>query len=184
MQMDKAETYIIPLKDLSLGNHEYDFLLEDEFFERIDAPEVKKGSVKVNVSLKKTSHSFEISFYSKGYVYVPCDRCLEDMKQEIETENQLVVKFGDAYEEVDETLIVVPEYPGEIDLSWYMYEFIALDIPMRHVHPEGECSEEMASKLRGYLREERGEGEDENESGEIDPRWSGLQKLLEDKGNN
>ena len=154
MQMDKAETYIIPLKDLSLGNHEYDFLLEDEFFERIDAPEVKKGSVKVNVSLKKTSHSFEISFYSKGFVYVPCDRCLEDMKQEIETENQLVVKFGDAYEEVDETLIVVPEYPGEI------------------------------AKLRGYLREERGEGEDENESGEIDPRWSGLQKLLEDKGNN
>ncbi|MCQ2208967.1 MAG: DUF177 domain-containing protein [Paludibacteraceae bacterium] len=179
--MDKKETYIIQLKDMPLGTQEYSFQLGDEFFERIEAPEVKRGSVAVKVSLKKSSHSCEFTFVSDGFVYVPCDRCLEDMKQEITSEDQLVVKFGDEYEEVDDKLVVIPDYPGEIDLSWFMYEFIALAIPIQHVHPEGECSEEMMSKLNNYLIEERtgDEEEEDNSSKEIDPRWEGLRKLLD-----
>lgn len=183
MQMDKKETYVIQLKDLPLGVQEYNFQLEDSFFERIEAPEVQRGSVAVNVSLKKSSQSCEFTFKTDGYVYVPCDRCLEDMKQEIESEDQLVVKFGDSFEEVDDKLVVIPEYPGEIDLSWYMYEFIALAIPIQHVHPEGECSEEMMSRLNNYLIEERSEDDSEDDQDEtqkeIDPRWEGLRKLMD-----
>lgn len=179
--MDNKETYVIQLKDLPLGTHEYEFRLEDAFFERIEAPEIQRGDVAVNVSLKKSAHSFEFNFELSGYVYIPCDRCLEDMKQEIEAENQLVVKFGDEFEEVDDTLVVVPEYPGEIDLSWYMYEFIALDIPVQHVHPEGECSEEMMTQLNSYLIGERTEEEEDanSDSDYVDPRWEGLRGLLD-----
>lgn len=187
--MEKNETYVISLRELSLGIHEYDFHLDDSFFEELDATEVRKGSVDVKVSVKKTQHSFNLHFDSKGVVMIPCDRCLEDMEQEIETSNELVVKYGDEFEEVDDQLIVIPEYPGEIDLAWYMYEFIALDIPIRHVHPNGECSGEMASQLNRYMTVEvddeddweDGSEDEESEEGEheIDPRWESLKGLLD-----
>ena len=74
---------------------------------------------------------------------------------------------------------------GQIDLSWYLYEFVALHIPIRHVHPEGECDEETYQALRKHLSVMRGEGEEENESGdagneaekETDPRWDALKKI-------
>ena len=39
--------------------------------------------VKVNVVLvvKKTSRAFELNFQTDGMVWVPCDRCLDDMEQ-------------------------------------------------------------------------------------------------------
>ncbi len=170
--------YIVSLRELSEGTYEYNFLLTDEFFESIEATETQKGEVNVKVSLRKTEHSSEFMFSFKGFVYVSCDRCMEDMRVNIDTEDKLVVKFGEEYEDEGDNLIVVPELPGEIDLSWHLYEFIALDIPIRHVHPEGECTGWVANELDKYLVEESPTGDGQNE--DIDPRWAGLKELLND----
>ncbi len=170
--------YVISLRELPEGTHEYNFLLTDEFFKSIEATETQKGEVDVSVSLKKSEHSSEFKFSFKGFVYVPCDRCMEDMKVDIDTEDKLIVKFGEEYEDEGDNLIVIPELPGDIDLSWHMYEFIALDIPIRHVHPEGECIGWVANELDKYLVEEGPTGDDANK--EIDPRWAGLKELFND----
>ncbi len=170
--------YIVSLRELSEGTYEYNFLLTDEFFESIEATETQKGEVNVKVSLRKTEHSSEFMFSFKGFVYVSCDRCMEDMRVNIDTEDKLVVKFGEEYEDEGDNLIVIPELPGEIDLSWHLYEFIALDIPIRHVHPEGECTGWVANELDKYLVEESPTGDGQNE--DIDPRWAGLKELLND----
>lgn len=173
--------YIISLRELPEGTYEYDFLLTDDFFESIEATETQKGEVKVKVNLRKSEYSSEFKILSKGYVYVPCDRCMEDMKVDIDTEDKLVVKFGEEYEDVGDALIVIPELPGEIDLAWHIYEFIALNIPIRHVHPDGECVGSIANQLNNYLVEESPVENNESESEEIDPRWAGLKKLLDDQ---
>lgn len=117
------------------------------------------------------------------------------MDQEISCEESLTVKFGEDKSEEDDRLVVVSEEEGEIDLSWYMYEFIALQIPIRHIHEAGECDEEMVKTLKKHLAVDRNEIEDsdddslasdvsseeseENTEREIDPRWNALKKLLD-----
>lgn len=182
--MGREETYIIPLKDLEVGTHQYRYTLDNRFFEEVEGPEIEKGDVQADVTVKKCEHSFLITFRLEGTIKVLCDRCLEEMDQPISCEESLTVKFGEDKSEEDDQLVVVSEEDGELDLSWYMYEFVALHIPIRHVHPEGECDEETAQALRAHLTFKRDEEEQtEEEQGdtptgeEIDPRWEALKKL-------
>ena len=58
----------------------FDFVLDSVFFADIDAPEVQRGKVNVSLLVKKTSHAFELDFQTDGVVWVPCDRCLDEME--------------------------------------------------------------------------------------------------------
>ena len=115
----------------------YEFVLDNLFFANIDGPEVQKGKVNVVLVVKKTSRAFELNFQTDGMVWVPCDRCLDDMEQPVSSTDKLLVKFGHEYAEEGDNLIVIPEEEGEINVAWFMYEFIALAIPMKHVHAPG-----------------------------------------------
>ena len=198
--MGKFSAYTIPLKDLSEGTHLYEYDLDNDYFSDIEGPEVPKGNVHAKVEVRKTSQAFELKFDIKGTVQIICDRCLEEMDQEIDTQDQLMVKFGPDYAEEGDSLIVVPEAEGDINIAWFLYEFIALNIPIRHVHPIGKCSKTMVSKLRRHLAHDANEeaeeediileedGSDEIEEGgseeTIDPRWEGLKILLNNDNNN
>ncbi|MBP5455456.1 MAG: DUF177 domain-containing protein [Paludibacteraceae bacterium] len=198
--MGKFSAYTIPLKDLSEGTHLYEYDLDNDYFRDIEGPEVPKGNVHAKVEVRKTSQAFELKFDIKGTVQIICDRCLEEMDQEIDTQDQLMVKFGSDYAEEGDSLIVVPEAGGDINIAWFLYEFIALNIPIRHVHPIGKCSKTMVSKLRRHLAHDANEeaeeediileedGSDEIEEGgseeTIDPRWEGLKILLNNDNNN
>jgi len=57
-----------------------------------------------------------------------------------------------------------------LSVAWYIYEFAALGIPMRHVHPDGECSQ---------MFETDSQAQDEEDEKPIDPRWSELKKILD-----
>ena len=106
----------------------YEFVLDNLFFANIDGPEVQKGKVNVTLVVKKTSRAFELNFQTDGMVWVPCDRCLDDMEQPVSSTDKLMVKFGHEYAEEGDNLIVIPEEEGEINVAWFMYEFIALAI--------------------------------------------------------
>ena len=186
------EIYDIPLKELSEGTHEYEFLLDDKFFEELEGPEIGRGNVEAFVSVKKTAHAFEIDFDLQGSITIQCDRCLDDMNLDVDCEERFLVKFGDEYSEEEGNLIVVPEAEGAINLAWYLYECIALRIPIRHVHPAGECNEAMVAKLRNHIATSADDDElyDNDEDEEdltpldseekaIDPRWEGLRKLID-----
>lgn len=195
--MEREDTYIVPLKDLEIGDHDFHYTLDDKFFETVDGPEVQSGNVQADITVRKTLHSFLITFNMEGTVKVLCDRCLNEMDQAIACEENFTVKFGEDKSEEDDKLVIVSEEEGEIDLSWYMYEFIALQIPIRHIHEAGECDEEMAKKLRKHLTYDKNELEDSDDGSlasdvsseeseddserEIDPRWNALKKLLDNK---
>ena len=54
-----------------------------------------------------------------GVVWVPCDRCLDDMEQPITSADKLMVKFGTEYAEEGDNLIVIPEEEGLINVAWF-----------------------------------------------------------------
>lgn len=197
--MGRFDAYKIPLRELSVGTHTYEIALDNDFFKNIDGPEVQKGKVNVHLTVKKGSQAFEMDFDIKGVVQIPCDRCLDDMDQEIECKNQLIVKYGKDYAEESDKIIVIPETEREINLAWFLYEFVALNIPMRHIHPVGKCSKGMVSKLKKHVatsKDEDGEGwedesvdfiededldiqSEENNEKDTDPRWDGLKNLID-----
>ena len=190
--MGKFELYTIDLKNLTPGTHEFEYLLEDKFFVDIDGNEVHKGHVHVQLAVKKSSVAFELNFQIAGTVIIPCDRCLDDMELPIETQDKLIVKFGKEYAEESDEIVIVPEEEGTINVAWFLYEFIALAISIKHVHAAGKCNKAMAAKLRQHTArslddlEEPLDEEQEEMSGEdaaVDPRWDALKGLLENDNN-
>ena len=164
---------------------EYQYQLDNEFFLDLDAPEVQKGQVNVTLKVRKTSGVYQLDFQTEGKVVVICDRCLDEMEQPIEAEDRLKVKLGSEFSEVDD-MVVVPEEEGYINVAWFIYEFIALSIPMKHVHAPGKCNKDMVNKLSKHLRVSADEEDDFEESDEfeetsqsMDPRWNELKKILD-----
>ena len=171
--MNSLELLKIDLKGLVDEETSLAFDLDDTYFEALDGAEVKKGSLHVSVSIRKATGFFELNFHTVGTVVVPCDRCLDDMDQPVKTSNRLIVKLGNEYSEEDD-IIVVPEDEGILDTSWIIYEFVALVIPIRHVHAPGKCNPAMTKALE-ELSADR--SSDEESSQAVDPRWEKLKNL-------
>ncbi|MBO4719253.1 MAG: DUF177 domain-containing protein [Prevotella sp.] len=171
--MCSLEQFKIDLKRLTdeVTTLEYD--LDNRFFAVLDGSELRQGTLHVSVSIRKATGFFELQFHFEGTVTVTCDRCLDDMDQPISTDNSLVVKLGTANSEEDD-VIIVPEDEGILDMSWLIYEFIMLAIPLKHVHAPGKCNPAM-SKVLEELSTDRSSDEESNQP--VDPRWSKLVEL-------
>jgi uncharacterized metal-binding protein YceD (DUF177 family) len=88
---------------------------------------------------------------------------------------KLIVRFGDEYNNDNEELLILPYGEHQIDVAQYIYEMIALSIPLKRVSPSAKDIEleelnEIEVKEEEQIKEE-----------EIDPRWAALKKLLTDK---
>lgn len=181
---------------MQVDSCKFEFVLDNLFFANIDGPEVQKGKVNVVLVVKKTSRAFEFNFQTDGSVWVPCDRCLDDMEQLISSTDKLLVKFGSEYAEEGSNLIVIPEAEGELNVAWFIYEFVVLSIPMKHVHAPGKCNKAMSSKLNKHLRTTASDNDDMSEEAfaapeedtelaneemetSVDPRWDELKKILD-----
>ena len=171
--MCDLERYKIDLKGLTDEVTTFDYDLDDAFFGALDETEVESGSLHVSLSIRKASGFFELLFHTVGNVEITCDRCLDLMEQPIETDNRLVAKLGSTNSEDDDT-VTVDENEGILDTAWYIYEFIALAIPIQHVHATGKCNPAMTKALEELSADRSG---DEESDQAIDPRWEALRKL-------
>lgn len=171
--MRDLKPFKIDLKALTDQVATYEFKLDDAYFEAIEAPDIQKGNLSVALSIRRMAGSFEFTFHIQGFVIVTCDLCLDEMQQPIDTENKLMAKFGEEYSD-DDDLIVVPEREGVLDISWFIYEFIDLSVPIKHVHAPGKCNAVMTKKLQ-ELSATRSSLEDGEKP--VNPRWAGLEKL-------
>ena len=171
--MEFLDQFRIDLKAMTGDSEERRFVLTDDFFAALDAPEVSRGRVTVDLQVRKVAGAFEFSFHTEGTVVVACDMCLDDIDLPVSSDDRLVVKLGNEYSEQDE-LIVVDENEGMLDTAWFIYEFIALAIPIRHVHAPGKCNAAMTETIE-RLSAARSSEEDGAQS--VDPRWAKLREL-------
>ena len=150
---------------------EYD--LDEQFFSSLDDAQIQSGSLHVSGSIRKATGFYELLLHTVGTVCVPCDRCLDMMDQPIEADLHLTVKLGS--EDTDEDdVIIVDEDEAILDISWLIYESIALAVPIQHVHQPGDCNVAMSEKLQ-ELSAARSSDADAQKP--IDPRWEALLKL-------
>ena len=172
--MCNLESFKIDLKGMKTDEQRLEFDLNDDFFKALDVSEVNGGALHVSVSIRKATGFYELQFHAEGTVTVPCDICLDDMDQPIETDHVLVAKLGAETNTEDDDVVTVDENEGILDTSWLIYEFIALAIPIKHVHAPGKCNSAMTQKLEELSGAVRS-GEEEAEA--IDPRWEKLKNL-------
>ncbi|MCG8409844.1 MAG: DUF177 domain-containing protein [Bacteroidales bacterium] len=176
--MENLSKYRIVYQGLSIGEHNFNFDIDDLFFESLEYSDIKKGKLETQILLKKKSSFLELDFDINGYIILTCDRCLDEYQQDIDYKGKLFVKFSEHDDDLADDVIVLSPSEHELDISHYIYESINLSIPLKRVHPningESTCNKEMLEKLEDYKIEESTE---EN----IDPRWNDLRKLMANK---
>jgi uncharacterized metal-binding protein YceD (DUF177 family) len=141
--------FIIPIKGLSVGKHEYAFAIDTPFFQEFEGSLISEAALKADVVLEKEVTWIKISGTVKGNVVVECDRCLEDLEIPVKTSLNLLVKFvrSEGEEDSDDVMILDPS-EAELDLSQFLYDYICLSLPIQRVHPKGKCNPLMLYKLK------------------------------------
>ena len=167
------ERFDIDLKALTDEVTPLSWELDDQYFNALEEVQVQGGSLHVSGSIRKTVGFFELLLHTVGTVRIPCDRCLEMMDQPIVAELRLVVKLGAEYNE-DDDIITVDENKGVLNTAWFIYESIALAVPIQHVHQPGDCNDAM---MRVLAEHSAARSSDADATQEIDPRWSALLKV-------
>ena len=166
------ERFDIDLKALTDEVTPLSWELDDQYFNALEEVQVQGGSLHVSGSIRKTVGFFELLLHTVGTVRIPCDRCLEMMDQPIVADLRLVVKLGAEYNE-DDDIITVDENKGVLNTAWFIYESIALAVPIQHVHQPGDCNDAMMR----VLQEHSAARSSDADAKEIDPRWEALCKL-------
>ncbi|MBP5548375.1 MAG: DUF177 domain-containing protein [Bacteroidales bacterium] len=165
----------IHFSGLKSGVYDYDYVLDDNFFSEYKNEKILGGNVCFKVRLDKKERLLMFYFNFSGEVRTLCDRCLGELVWPMSGEQTLCVKFSDTEHSDDEDVVILPEKAYKINLASWMYEYVAVEMPIQCFHQDDEngiptCDPEMMK----YLTKEQHVEEDKEE---IDPRWAALTKL-------
>ena len=175
----KLKEYFIPFSGLKLGKHEFVYKIDNAFFESFDYQEFNGASIEAKAILDKMSNMMELELQARGTVNVDCDLTGEPFDLPLESELKLVIKFGEAYNDEDDEILILPQGEYQINIAQYLYEMSVLAVPQKRVHP-GVADGSLKSEILDKLRELRPKDKNEPTAG-TDPRWDDLKKLLTDK---
>ena len=182
----------LSISSLPFGKQEFNYHLDGKFFNEIETSEVRSGRVDVALIVTHSREGiYELGFVCNGVITVECDRCLDDMELPVDTSYNLTVKMGDALDDSHDGVLVIPSSWRTLDLAPLVRDTVLLTIPMMHAHAPGECNVEMLGRLEEHAARNYSSDEDfdtppqsreETPGGaSVDPRWSALQQLLDNK---
>lgn len=177
--MMQHKEFNIPFSGLKQGRHEFSYSIDNAFFESFGYDEFNGADLNVNVTLDKRSTVLELVFHAAGTVNVDCDLTNEPFDLPLEAQMELVVKFGDEYNDEDDDILILPHGEHQVNIGQYVYEMLVLAVPAKRVHPgvvDGSLKSELLDRLENMQPKEE---KDNNE--ETDPRWDALKNFLTDK---
>ena len=166
--------YSIPFTGLKLGKHQFEFTVDDAFFDEFDYSLVKKANLHCLVELDRQETMLILNFQIKGTVDANCDRCLAQYPQPLDITEQQIAKFSDEVIDEDDEIITLSKNDHEINIAGLIYEYINVAMPFISVcNNEGNtsyCDKEMLEKLNNLSA-------NDEQSEHTDPRWDVLKKI-------
>ena len=162
MEKSNDNEFIIPFVGLKQGKHVFEFDITDAFFDTFEYSIIQKGKVHIEFTLDKKDTMMVGEFQVEGSVETSCDRCNDSIEVPIEGEFRLVYKF-DNKESEDEALVIIYPEEYELHIKDTLLEFMTVLLPIRTIHPQGECNEEMMQLLNEYLITSLDEDEDDED---------------------
>ncbi len=180
--MKALKGYTIQFVGLKEGEHTFKYDIDKSFFDHFEYEDFNEVSVVIDLIFIKKSTLLQLNFKASGSVNVDCDVTNEPYDEVIEDEFELVVKFGEDYNDDNDEILVIPHGEYELNVAHYIYELVVLALPNKRVHPgveDGTLKSEILDKLN-----EMSISSDQKETEkniDTDPRWDSLKKLLTDK---
>lgn len=153
--------------------HTFEFQLNDSFFEQFGTEILSSGQLEAVVVLDKHETFIEADFVIKGTVRLTCDRSLEAFDEALDIRKKVVFKFGDQPGELSDEIIIISREETSLELGQLMYEFIAVSIPIKRLHPRFRAQESEGGTEEGTMVYR----DTTDDDGESDPRWEALKKL-------
>lgn len=177
--MDRLARYSIPFAGLAKGNHQYEFDIDDKFFESFENSVIEHATVHVDLDFHKAETVLTLTFRMKGSIRLTCDRCLEEFDMPVDTMQVMLVKFGEPGVGETDDIIVIAHSETHLNIAQHLYDYLSLMVPMRVVHPDDEngepqCDPGFLAKLSESAEEKESE---EGKGTASDPRWDILKKL-------
>ncbi len=176
----KLKPFIIPFSGLTSGQHEFTYEIDNTFFADFDYQEFNKASIQARAILNKMDAAMQLHFEAQGTVNVHCDVTNEPFDLPIRAILDLVIRFGEVYNDDHDEILVLPHGEHQIDVKQYLYEMTVLAVPQRREHP-GLRNGTLQSGIMGKINELQPKESKAISENITDPRWDSLKKLLTDK---
>ncbi len=156
--MSQRREYEIAFVGLKPGEHEYNYIITDKFFEPFQQQEFTDCQATIKLKLDRKTNFMLLKFDIDGKVNVQCDRCGNPLPLQLWDEFKIVVKVVDNPDEMnlteeDPDVYYIAKGESHLHLEEWIYEFINLSIPMQKMCKENEiggplCNKEVLEKLK------------------------------------
>lgn len=177
-RMKPLDAFKIPIMSLENKVYEYQMAGDSEFFEAFEQDWIQKGSFKVEAKVDKSTTMIQVYLQIQASLEMICDRSLEAFDYPVHVKEKLIYKFADHNEDMGDNLYLLDRKEPYIDLSQDIYDFIAIQVPMKKLHPRFVDENEDSENDIFLYTTETAEESDEKEQ-ETDPRWNILKNLTD-----
>lgn len=177
--MNRRREYSIPFVGLKPGVHEYNYPIDDKFFDDFQQQDFKNCKANVKLLLDKKTSFMQLKFEIGGSLEVICDRCNSKLPLELWDEFSITVKMVENPEmmneqEDDPDMYYIAQGESHLDVANWIYEFINLSIPMQKTCSFDEMNGPYCNKAALDMLKKLSAEEDIKKE---NPIWKGLEKF-------
>jgi uncharacterized metal-binding protein YceD (DUF177 family) len=134
--MSSRREFEIAFVGLKPGIHEFNYDIDDSFFEGYEQLEFRNSNAHVMLFLEKNNSFMRLRFEIGGKAEVTCDRCNSELPMQLFDEFTMTVKMVEEPEEMNEQeedpdVFYISRGESHLNVKNWIYEFISLSIPMQ-----------------------------------------------------
>ena len=135
VEMNAFAAYSIPIQGLKFGIHHFKFTIDGAFFRHFEDSPVEEGEIQFELQLDKRPDMFILDFELEGYVKAECDRCTAVIDLPLKDARELIVKYGEPEDAVEEDEVVfISRDVSVFNVAKYLYEFTVLALPITNTY--------------------------------------------------
>jgi uncharacterized metal-binding protein YceD (DUF177 family) len=176
--MSNRREYEIAFVGLRPGDHEFQYTVDDRFFEDYGTQDFRNPAASVKLKLEKNNSFMILRFEIGGKADVTCDRCNSELPLQLFDEFTVTVKMVEEpgvmnEQEVDPDVFYISRGESHLYVKDWIYEFVNLSIPMQktceYENMDGpHCNPTARELLKGMRPDEKAGS---------NPLWKGLEKF-------
>ncbi|MBD0331133.1 MAG: DUF177 domain-containing protein [Chitinophagaceae bacterium] len=177
--MSHRREYEIAFVGLKQGIHQFEYQINDAFFEDFNEQDFRNCNAHVKLLLEKSSASFmRMKFEMGGTIEVTCDRCNSSLPFQLFEEFTVTVKMVEDPElmneqEADPDVYYISRGETHLNVKNLIYEFINLSIPMQktceYENMDGPYCNKSAKDILNNMQFD--------ENGQKNSLWKGLEQF-------
>lgn len=177
--MSRRRDFEIAFVGLKPGVHEFNYSIDDRFFEAYQQQDFRNCTANIKLTLDKKSSFMLLKFEMGGKLEVNCDRCNSNLPLDLWDEFNITVKIVEEPElmnnqEDDPDVYYISRGESHVDVANWIYEFINLSIPMQKICNFEDMDGPYCNKAAIDVLKKLETKETEKKE---NPIWKGLEKF-------